>query len=113
MIKFISPGLKSGFPTIFFLEICDYQDYHAVALSKFLNRKKQNLRNAISSQVFTKPCKLVYFFVIIIIIIFYLFFFQTTFEVLTTLYRFIVQTDALGGAGKSKVCKNCLDNLSS
>ncbi|XP_074608331.1 gamma-tubulin complex component 5-like isoform X2 [Acropora palmata] len=29
---------------------------------------------------------------------------QRTCKVLTTLYRFIVQTDALGGAGKSKVC---------
>ena len=47
---------------------------------------------------------------LLLLSLFYDFFSQKTCKVLTTLYRFIVQTDALGGAGKSKVCKNCLDN---
>ena len=44
MIKFISPGLKSGFPTIAFLETCDYQDCHAVALNKILEKEKAKLK---------------------------------------------------------------------
>ena len=44
MIKFISPGLKSGFPTTAFLETCDYQDCHAVAPNKILEKEKAKLK---------------------------------------------------------------------